>query len=154
MDESILARNFITTNETVWQSAKTGVVLYAQSWKEILKTAIVLGFVAISCYAVLLIIFLVPAFGISGKTHPTLQVIAIIGAFVFAGVIKLAFLTLKFHEHDHHPSSDGRAAVRPAWEEKIEKALRNVRSTKRPWPKQWAGSFQSNPLKSTTLPST
>src|SRR4030095_5288394 len=50
VDEAIMARNFMRPEETVWQSAERGLVLYAQSWKEILKTALLLGLAALSSY--------------------------------------------------------------------------------------------------------
>jgi hypothetical protein len=156
VDESILARNFVTTNETVWQSAKAGVVLYAQSWKEILKNAIVLGFVSVSSYAILLIIFLVPALGINGKLHPTLQVIGIIGAFVFAGVIKLAFFdpwALTTMIITYLKATQGKTPDR-GWEEKIEAVSSKFKEIKQKAIAETASSVSTtvsttvNPLKS------
>jgi len=155
VDESILARNFVTTNETVWQSAKSGVVLYAQCWKEILKTAVVLGVVAISSYAILVLILLVPAFAI-GKTHPTLEVIGILGAFVFAGVFKLAFFdpwALTSMIITYLKATQGKVPDR-GWEEKIEAVSSKFKEIKQKAVADTASSVSTtvnttaNPLKS------
>ncbi|MFO1463312.1 MAG: hypothetical protein U1F66_06010 [bacterium] len=89
LDEAVMARNFMKEEETVWQSAKTGLVLYAQSWKQVLKTAFFLGVAAILSYGVLLILYLVPFLGLAGL-YPKLKLLFIAFAFVFAAVTKLA----------------------------------------------------------------
>ncbi len=89
IDESVMARNFMKENETVWQSAKTGLVLYAQSWRQILKTAIFLGIAAIVSYGVLLILYLIPFLGLAGL-YPKFKILFVLFAFIFAGVTKLA----------------------------------------------------------------
>jgi len=121
VDEAILARNFKMQNESVWESAKKGLVLYAQSWQEILKTALFLGTVAFFAYLFLVILFLVPLWGIS-TAYPHYQWIFILAAFVFAAVLKLAFfdpwamtiLILTYLE-----ATEGKIAD-PAWEEKLQ----------------------------------
>lgn len=90
VDESVMARNFMVEKETVWESAKTGVILYAQSWKEILKTAIVLGLAAVTSYSILVILFLIPFWGVGAAAFPKFKFVFIIFAFIFAGVVKLA----------------------------------------------------------------
>lgn len=89
VDEAILARNFRMKNETVWQSAQSGLILYAQSWKEIVQAAIFLGFAAIFSYGVLLILFLVPLWGV-GVTYPDFKLFFIGAAFLLAWAVKLA----------------------------------------------------------------
>ncbi|MBL7684453.1 MAG: hypothetical protein JNK65_00245 [Deltaproteobacteria bacterium] len=91
MDESILARNFIKPQESVWESAKNGVILYAQSWKEILKTALMLGVLSILSYAILLALYFIPAYALI-KAYPALQWVWILSAFTFAWITKLALL--------------------------------------------------------------
>ncbi len=121
VDEAILARNFKMKNESVWESAKKGLVLYAQSWQEILKTALFLGAVAFFSYVFLVILFLIPLWGIS-TAYPHYQWVFILAAFVFAGVLKLAFfdpwamtiLILTYLE-----ATEGKIAD-PAWEEKLQ----------------------------------
>lgn len=89
VDESVMARNFMKEEETVWQSAKSGVVLYAQSWQEVLKTALGLGLAAITSYGILAILFLIPFMGMSAA-YPKLKFVFILFALIFAGVVKLA----------------------------------------------------------------
>jgi hypothetical protein len=89
IDESVMARNFMKEGETVWQSAQTGLVLYAQSWKQILKTAIFLGIAAILSFGILLVIYMIPCLGLAGL-YPKLKILFILFAFVFAAVTKLA----------------------------------------------------------------
>jgi len=121
VDEAILARNFKMKNESVWESAKKGLVLYAQSWQEILKTALFLGAVAFFSYVFLVILFLIPLWGIS-TAYSHYQWVFVLAAFVFAGVLKLAFfdpwamtiLILTYLE-----ATEGKVAD-PAWEEKLQ----------------------------------
>jgi len=89
IDESVMARNFMKENETVWQSAQTGLVLYAQSWKQILKTAVFLGIAAIMSYGVLLLLYLIPFMSIAAL-YPKMRFLFIAFAFIFAAVTKLA----------------------------------------------------------------
>ena len=89
IDEAVLARNFMKEEETVWQSAETGLVLYAQSWQQILKTAVFVGIAALLSYGVLLVLYLIPCLGLAGL-YPKLKLLFILFAFVFAAVTKLA----------------------------------------------------------------
>ena len=91
VDESILARNFLNDKETIWQSAENGLVLYAQAWKSILKTAFFLGLIAMIVFPVLFIIFMVPALTLA-SIWPSKQPLFFIAAFLFAYVLKAAFL--------------------------------------------------------------
>jgi len=89
IDEAVMARNFMREEETVWQSAKTGLVLYAQSWKQILKTAVFLGIAAIISYGILLVLYLIPFLGLAGL-YPKFKILFFVFAFIFAAVTKLA----------------------------------------------------------------
>jgi hypothetical protein len=60
VDESILSYSLSRPNEDVFESAKKGVVLYAQNWKPILKTAVGLAFVNLLAFVVLFLILLIP----------------------------------------------------------------------------------------------
>lgn len=89
VDEAVMARNFMREEETVWESAKSGLVLYAQSWRQILKTAVFLGIAAILSYGILLVLYLIPFLGLAGL-YPKWKILWIAFAFVFAAVTKLA----------------------------------------------------------------
>lgn len=121
VDEAVLARNFLRDGEPVWESAKTGLVLYAQCWKEILKTAFLLGFMSIASYGILLILFLIPAFAF-GKGHSNFLIVWIIAAFVFAAVVKLAFFdpfALTNMILLYVKETEGKVPD-PGWEQKLE----------------------------------
>ncbi len=60
VDESILAYTFKTRNENVYDAAKTGIVIYAQSWKPILKTAVGLTLLSYAFSLVATLVFLIP----------------------------------------------------------------------------------------------
>lgn len=89
IDEAVMARNFMKEEETVWQSAKTGLVLYAQSWRQVLKTAVFLGIAALLSYGLLLLLYLIPFLGLAGL-YPKWKLLWIGFAFVFAAATKLA----------------------------------------------------------------
>lgn len=103
IDEAIVSYIFVRKSEgrdeTVWKSAADGVVLYAQSWKEILKTAV--GSV-IFIYLFNIIIFLTFAFPlmfvsrlITADTPDAgflFGALALIGAYVITTVLKRALI--------------------------------------------------------------
>lgn len=103
IDEAIMSYIFIRKNngssESVWKSASDGVILYAQSWKAILKTAV--GSV-VFIYAFNIIVFLVLAFPfmflskiISANTPELgflLGALALIAAYVITTILKRAFI--------------------------------------------------------------
>jgi len=103
IDEAVVSYIIVRKNEqreeTVWKSASDGVVLYAQSWKGIIKTAT--GAVAL-IYAfsiVFFIIFALPLMGISkfmSRNSPDLGFflgfIALIGAYVLTVALKRALV--------------------------------------------------------------
>src|SRR5690625_1218058 len=103
IDEAIVSYIFVRKNngyeESVWKSASDGVVLYAQSWKSILKTAV--GSV-IFIYAFNIIIFLMLAFPfmfisklMSANTPELgflLGALALIAAYVVTTILKRAFI--------------------------------------------------------------
>lgn len=91
VDEAILARSFMQPQEGVWLSAKNGLLLYAQSWKEILKTALVLGIVALVSYSVLFIVCAIPLFSLGAMLNLNVF-ISMILTFAFAAAFKLALL--------------------------------------------------------------
>lgn len=103
IDEAVVSYIILRKNEereeTVWKSASDGVVLYAQSWKGILKTST--GAV-VFIYAFSIISFLVfalPLMGISRLISANtpglgtfLGFIAIVGAYVFTVALKRALV--------------------------------------------------------------
>ena len=72
--------------ESIWESAKVGLVLYAQIWREILGTAVILGLASIVSYAVLAVIFVIPFLGFAQTLHTSKPIFVVI-ALVLAWVI-------------------------------------------------------------------
>jgi hypothetical protein len=60
VDESILSYNLSRPKESVWESAKRGVILYAQNWKPILKAAVALAIVNFLAFIIIFVILLIP----------------------------------------------------------------------------------------------
>lgn len=60
VDESILSYNVARPEENAFESAKNGLILYAQNWKPILKTAVGLAFVNMFAFVVLFVALLFP----------------------------------------------------------------------------------------------
>ena len=121
IDEAILARNFKMENEGIWESAKNGLILYAQSWKEILQVAVLLSFAAIFSYGILLILFLIPLWGL-GAAYPTFKILFVIAAFLFAGAVKLALFDPWAHTNMilvYLTVTEGKTPD-PSWENKLE----------------------------------
>lgn len=98
IDEAILSYIVSHEGENVWKAASDGVVLYAQSWKQLLKTAAFLVFIIIVGWVVAFIIFLVIFLGIArGITSvQNLQIIygfiGLAAAYIIACVLKWIFV--------------------------------------------------------------
>ncbi len=105
----------------MWKSAETGLILYAQAWKEILKTAFIVGLVSILVFPILFVVLLVPALAI-GHAFPLLQVGAILAAILFSFVLKTAFLdpwTLSSMILTYLKATEG-LTPNPEWTQKLE----------------------------------
>ncbi|MCZ2257423.1 hypothetical protein [Sporosarcina sp. G11-34] len=103
IDEAVVSYIILRKNEereeTVWKSASDGVVLYAQSWKGIIKTA---AGAVVFIYAFCIISFMVFALPLMGigklmsKNSPELGfflgAIAVIGAYVLTVALKRALI--------------------------------------------------------------
>ncbi|OGQ05785.1 MAG: hypothetical protein A2W61_00085 [Deltaproteobacteria bacterium RIFCSPLOWO2_01_44_7] len=122
VDEAIMARNFLNPQESAWQSSKIGLMLYAQIWKNILWSSVFLAFIALTIYAGLAIVFLVPALGLA-VAFPSMDLVFIIGALVCAFVVKFALFdpwTMSMMVVMYLKEIEGKAPNKE-WEEKLEK---------------------------------
>ncbi|MDO8518845.1 MAG: hypothetical protein Q7T11_01625 [Deltaproteobacteria bacterium] len=131
VDESILARNFLKPNETVWESARTGLVLYAQSWREILVTSIFLAVGAVVFLPVVFVLLLGPALGLA-EVYPSLKIGFIAGAAFFTFTIKTAFFdpwTLTAMILTYLKATEGKQAD-PQWEAKLESVSKKFKKLK------------------------
>ncbi len=93
VDESILSFNLARKDKNIWESAKTGIVLYAQNWKPILTNAVGLAIINIVGLVVCVVIMLIP-FGILAAitTNETLKMFWLFLAITLGYGLKLSFI--------------------------------------------------------------
>lgn len=60
IDESVIAYTFLTGNENVFDAAKSGILVYCQSWKALLKNAVVLTLFSYVFVIITTIVFMIP----------------------------------------------------------------------------------------------
>jgi hypothetical protein len=60
VDEAILSFNLARNDKNIWESAKKGVILYAQNWKPILTNAVALAVISTAGFVVLVVLMLIP----------------------------------------------------------------------------------------------
>ncbi len=89
VDEAILAYTFKTRNENVFDAAKSGVILYCQSWKSILKNAVIVTLLSYVFVIVATVIFLIPL-GAIALSVPSAWAATRFFLFVFALVLGVA----------------------------------------------------------------
>lgn len=83
IDESILAYTFKTKNDNVFEAAQSGIILYCQAWKGLLKNAVAL---TVLCYVftfVSALLFLIPL-GVIALMLPETWAFAKFALFLFA----------------------------------------------------------------------
>jgi hypothetical protein len=93
VDESILSYNLSRAGEGIWESAKRGVILYAQNWKPILTTAFWIAVVNVVGLAVLVLVTLIP-FGLLAMmtSNGTLKFFWLVMAITIAYGLKLSIV--------------------------------------------------------------
>ena len=98
IDEAIMSYIIMQEGKDIWQAAADGVVLYAQSWKSLLRTATIFVFCVAVAWAVGFLLILLPLLGLarSMAAGSELQIlysfIAVFIAFVGAAMIKWIFV--------------------------------------------------------------
>lgn len=91
MDEAILARAFWRQDQSVWQSAEEGLVLYAQAWKPLLTNAVALMLLSYVPFGLIVLILAAPAgllLGLTGNT--TLAAWVVVAFLILAFLVKVA----------------------------------------------------------------
>jgi len=93
IDESILSYNLSRPGEGIWESAKRGVILYAQNWKAILTAAFWIALVNLVGLAVLVLAALIP-FGLLAMmtSNGTLKFFWLVMAVTVAYGLKLSIV--------------------------------------------------------------
>lgn len=127
IDEAIIAYTFKTKNENVFDAAKTGIILYCQSWQALLKNAVALTLLSYVFVIVTTLIYLIPL-GILAVLLPADWQMAKFALFVlaiFMGVstkwilfdpIACTSTLLTFLHESENQTPD------PQWEARIEQA--------------------------------
>jgi hypothetical protein len=69
IDETILSYNLARKDENIWESAKRGIILYAQNWRPILTTAAASAAANFVGFIVLFLVLLVPFVPLALMTH-------------------------------------------------------------------------------------
>ncbi len=83
IDESVIAYTFRTKNANVFDAAKSGILIYCQSWKPLLKNAVALTLLSYVFVVVTTIVFMVP-FGAVALFLPPSWAFAKFALFVLA----------------------------------------------------------------------
>lgn len=94
VDETILSYNLARENENIWESARRGVILYAQNWKAILTTAAASAVANFVAFILLFAILLIPFGPLAMATkNEMLKFFWLALAFTLAYGIKLSVFT-------------------------------------------------------------
>ncbi len=135
IDEAIFSYGLMRREEqTLWASAKDGVILYAQCWKELLKVSVSIWLIGLVSFFILLVLFLIPGLLIgiaigSGFLKSAIALIVITTAYVinlaFFEPLALAAMIVTFQEEIEGKVPD------PAWEERLNTASSKFNELKR-----------------------
>lgn len=123
IDEAILARKFIHPQETAWEAARKGLILYAQIWKSILLTAFFTGLIALISLPFFLILTVGPALGAAALEPQKKWLFITIGA--IAGFVLKAALVDPFTMTQMivvYLKETAGLQPNPEWEQKLEAA--------------------------------
>ncbi|MHC1726158.1 MAG: hypothetical protein AB9866_09160 [Syntrophobacteraceae bacterium] len=123
VDETILSYNLARGDENIWESAKRGVILYAQNWKPIILTAAGCAAANFVALIAVFIVFLIP-FGILAAmtSNDTLKFFWLAFAFALAYGFRLAVFKPFFQISvilTYNEAIKGQAP-NPEWESKLE----------------------------------
>lgn len=135
VDESIIAYTFKTKNENVFDAAKSGIVLYAQSWQSVLKNAVALTLLSYAFVILCTVVWLLPLGVIAllvpaswSTTKFVLFILALFLGFSFKWVlfdpIACTSTILTFLKEAESRTPD------PEWEARIEQACDKFRELK------------------------
>jgi hypothetical protein len=135
IDESVIAYTFHTRNVNVFDAAKSGIIIYCQSWKALLKNAVALTLLSYVFVMITTILFMIPLGVVSVLLPSSLDFLkfALFMLALFLGIstkwvlfdpIACTSTILTFLEEARTSSPD------PAWESKIEAVSDKYRTLK------------------------
>lgn len=133
VDEAIIAHTFRTENPNVYDAARSGVLLYCESWKAILKNAVVLTLLSCIFVIAATVMFLIPfgALALLFETQAIRFVLFVMAVFLGVGLkwilwdpIACTSTILTFlHETEGKEPN-------PEWEERIEQVSSQFKELK------------------------
>ncbi|MDI9549438.1 MAG: hypothetical protein QM346_17740 [Chloroflexota bacterium] len=122
VDEAVLARAFWRKDESVWQSAREGLVLYGMVWKPLLMNAIALMLLSYVPFILVVVLLSAPAGLLLGAISQPLGALSIVIVVVLALLVKVALgdsFAMIAMVAAYHRSTRG-LAPDPAMEARIE----------------------------------
>ncbi len=129
IDEAIFSYTLLTGSTNPWASARTGIVLYGQSWKPLLKSAFKVWLVGQLAWFIAFLVILLPTYGLI-RLMPDASFILGIMAVILALLVVSAFyepLALVYMILTFNRAIQGQTP-NPEWEEKIGKVSSKFRS--------------------------
>jgi hypothetical protein len=130
VDEAILSYAVAKDSETVWRSARHGVILYGQAYKPILKSAVVIWLVGQVLFLALLVVLAVPAYVLLGLSDSGVFMVAVVaGTLLLAKLIELAifepFATI-YTMATYHGAVQG-LTPDPTWDARLQQVSKHFR---------------------------
>ncbi len=129
IDEAIFSYTLLTGSTNPWASARTGIVLYGQSWKPLLKSAFKVWLLGQVAWFVAFLVILLPTYGLMALM-PDASLILGIMAVILALLVVSAFyepLALVYMILTYNRAIQGQTPS-AEWEEKIGKVSSKFRS--------------------------
>lgn len=131
IDEAILSYSLSKGAANPWETAKEGIVLYAQTYKQILKSALVLGVIGLAWYFVILLVLMIPGSAL-GAAFPATKFITGLSILIVAYLLKLALynpLALCTIISAYHRAIEGQVPD-PQWEDRLDRVSSKFRVLK------------------------
>ncbi len=133
VDESIFSYILSRPGQEVFDSSRKGVILYAQNWRPILKTAVGLAFVNIFAFVVLFVVLLIPCVPLAlAAESGGWKFFWLAFAFVLAYCLKLALVnpfSMVAMVITYNKAVEGQVP-NPEWEAKLESVSDKFRTLK------------------------
>ena len=125
IDQAILSRAYVQTDDDPWGVARDGMVLYAQAWKPVFANALALSVLGLVEFIVLLVLLAIPVLALSTVASLPVTIGFAVAAFIIAYMLKvavsdafsLAATLLAFHHATEGVEPD------PAWRERLDQAI-------------------------------
>lgn len=133
VDETMLSYSLARQDENIWESAKRGIILYAQNWKPILITAAGCAATNFAAFIVVFLVLLIPFGMFAMMTHnETLKLFWLAVAFSLAYGVKLALFKPFFQISTILTFTEAIKGQVPnrQWEEKLEMVSDKFREIK------------------------